>query len=164
MLNDRSVDSVKVLTLAGELGVTRGSFYWHFESREDLLQSMLEYWERELTDTVIQHAKALEDSAENKLRDVVSNVLLNRQDRYDTAISAWSLFDKAAARTQARVARKRLRFMTGLLCETGMDPQTAKFRSRMLYSLLVLSHESLPPISRAETEEQIEQCMKLILS
>ena len=52
-LNEKGIDAVKVLPLSHKLGVTRGSFYWHFKDREDLLRQMLEYWERELTDVVI---------------------------------------------------------------------------------------------------------------
>ena len=89
VLNERGVDSVKVLPLSKALGVTRGSFYWHFKDRDDLLKQMLEYWEWELTDTVIQHAKALDGSANDKLRDVVTNVLYQSLDRYDTAVRAW---------------------------------------------------------------------------
>jgi AcrR family transcriptional regulator len=39
------VDDVKVDVLARRLKVTRGSFYWHFESRQDLLDALLEDWE-----------------------------------------------------------------------------------------------------------------------
>jgi AcrR family transcriptional regulator len=41
LLVDQGIDSVRVDVLARRMGVTRGSFYWHFRDREDLLRSVL---------------------------------------------------------------------------------------------------------------------------
>jgi AcrR family transcriptional regulator len=37
-------DNVRVLAIADSLGVTRGSFYWHFADHADLVRSLLERW------------------------------------------------------------------------------------------------------------------------
>ena len=42
---ETGVASVAVEPLARRLGVTKGSFYWHFPSRDALLQAALERWE-----------------------------------------------------------------------------------------------------------------------
>ena len=44
VLVDQGIDHVRVDVLAGQLGVTRGSFYWHFRDREALLRSVLQTW------------------------------------------------------------------------------------------------------------------------
>ena len=41
---DGGVDNLKILTLAETLGVTRGSFYWHFGDHAELLQATLQGW------------------------------------------------------------------------------------------------------------------------
>ena len=164
VLNERGVDSVKVLPLSKALGVTRGSFYWHFKDREDLLQQMLEYWEWELTDTVIQHSKALDGSAEDKLRDVVAMVLYRSMDRYDTAVRAWSLFDSKALKTMRRVERKRLRFMTELLSQSGLGQDTAQFRARFLYGYLMTGIAVAGRPTRAQIAGDIDQCLEFILN
>ena len=48
------VEAVAVVPLARELGVTRGSFYWHFASRDELLRRVLERWEREHSTDVLR--------------------------------------------------------------------------------------------------------------
>src|SRR5438067_13057108 len=51
----RGPDAVRVEPLARELGVTKGSFYWHFRDRSDLLEALLAEWEEEtslLTDAI----------------------------------------------------------------------------------------------------------------
>src|SRR5690606_27509036 len=45
LIAEQGVAAVAVEPLARRLGVTKGSFYWHFPSREALLQAALERWE-----------------------------------------------------------------------------------------------------------------------
>jgi AcrR family transcriptional regulator len=164
VLNERGVDSVKVLPLSKALGVTRGSFYWHFKDREDLLQQTLSYWESELTDTVIQYTLALDGSAEEKLRNVVSIVLHQSMDRYDTAVRAWSLFDSFALKTLKRVERKRLRFLTKLLSQSGLGQDIAPLRARFLYGYLMRGVSVGSRRTRPEIDRDINQCLEFILT
>ena len=41
---DEGIDAIRITRLANDLGVTRGSFYWHFRNREDLINSLVAYW------------------------------------------------------------------------------------------------------------------------
>jgi AcrR family transcriptional regulator len=164
VFNERGVDSVKVLPLSKSLGVTRGSFYWHFKDREDLLQQMLHYWERELTDTVIQQTKSLDASAADKLQNVVANVLHQSMDRYDTAVRAWSLFDSSVLKTMKRVERKRLRFLTELLSQAGLDQGVANIRAQFLYGYLMSGIAVAGRPTRAEKARAVDHCMEFILN
>jgi AcrR family transcriptional regulator len=164
VFNERGVDSVKVLPLSKALGVTRGSFYWHFKDREDLLQQMLRYWEWELTDAIIRQTKNLDASAEDKLRYVVTNVLYQSMDRYDTAVRAWSLFDSSALNTLKRVERKRLRFLTELLSQAGLDQDAAHIRAQFLYGYLITGIAVAGRPTRAEKARVIDQCLEFILN
>ena len=38
------IEVVKIAPLAADLGVTTGSFYWHFKNRQELLVALLNYW------------------------------------------------------------------------------------------------------------------------
>ena len=41
------IDQVKIAPLAADMGVTTGSFYWHFKNRRELLEVLLDYWGRD---------------------------------------------------------------------------------------------------------------------
>ena len=64
------IDGVKIVPLAERLGVTSGSFYWHFEDHDDLLRSMLDWWDREMTDSVIRIVNASRGGVERRLMAV----------------------------------------------------------------------------------------------
>jgi AcrR family transcriptional regulator len=58
----QGVGAVAVEALARRLGVTKGSFYWHFPTREALLKVALERWERQDTDNVLGQVEPIADA------------------------------------------------------------------------------------------------------
>ena len=60
-LGEGGVGAVAVEPLAARLGVTKGSFYWHFPSREALLVAALERWEAMEQETVFGKLEAISD-------------------------------------------------------------------------------------------------------
>jgi AcrR family transcriptional regulator len=44
MLGENGLDGVRVEPLARRLGVTKGSFYWHFKDRQQLVEALLDRW------------------------------------------------------------------------------------------------------------------------
>ena len=63
-LAEEGIAAVAIEPLARRLGVTKGSGYWHFESREDLLRASLDAWETRMTDDVIAKLERLPDPVE----------------------------------------------------------------------------------------------------
>ena len=64
VLVSRGVDAVQITHLARRLGVTRGSFYWHFENREALLDALLAEWRARNSDVMLSalaNAESLQD-------------------------------------------------------------------------------------------------------
>ncbi|MGA6960157.1 MAG: helix-turn-helix domain-containing protein, partial [Candidatus Acidiferrales bacterium] len=49
-LSTEGIESVRIELLARDLGVSKGSFYWHFQDREELLAKMLDRWESDETE------------------------------------------------------------------------------------------------------------------
>lgn len=60
-IEEGGVGAVAVEPLAKKLGVTKGSFYWHFENRDALLKATLEWWEEECTEAVIALVEKIAD-------------------------------------------------------------------------------------------------------
>jgi len=132
LLRTHGIGGVRVLTLAQNLHVSRGSFYWHFEDRRDLLNSMLDWWDREMTDTVIELDKAGRTSPQKRLMTIAEHLLTTDLNRYDSAVRSWAHSDKKANKALRRVLRKRLDYVSGLFEEIGFTPAEARARGDLL--------------------------------
>lgn len=111
-------ESVRVEKLARDLRVTKGSFYWHFKDRDDILESLLREWEEEtatLTGAARRHADPGE-GLRGLLDTVKETVVLSERGEApsDAAMFAWAAVSPEVARRVNQVERRRLAFFTEL--------------------------------------------------
>ncbi|GGP37856.1 TetR family transcriptional regulator [Streptomyces abikoensis] len=135
------VDAVRVEALAKELGVTRGGFYGYFASRDALLTEMLDAWERESVDDVL-------DRIEHESGDVLDKVRLAGQltfssDRLlsiDLAVRDWARRDQAVADRLRRVDNRRMQLLRDALSTVCTDPDEIEARSLLAFCMAIGSH------------------------
>lgn len=137
--------------MARSLGVTKGSFYWHFKDRNDFLDRLLEYWETENTDKIEAHAARAQGTPQQRLLALLEHIVREEINRYDSAVRAWALYDERAARVARRVDEKRLAYCQALFLKMGFPPRQAEIRSRMSYFYLVGEHSSFARLPSLET-------------
>lgn len=152
LMSKKGIESVKVVVLAKHLGVTSGSFYWHFKDRKDLCEALLNYWEREMTDVAIDVAKKFQDSPEKRIWKLMEQEMDTGLAKYDFAISLWAQTDSAAKTVLQRVMEKRFSFATWMFMELGFDKLQAEARGRMMvvYMMGESTLISYPPKKRKE--------------
>jgi AcrR family transcriptional regulator len=137
-LADGGVAAVTVDRLAKTLGATRGSFYWHFKDRHELIQVALERWEREHTTELIPQAEAIGDPTE-RLRFLFREVYEPPTDPLESAL-AWA-DDPLVAPAVARVTRARLVFLRRIFVELGLPDAEAADRAWLAYAFYVGHHQ-----------------------
>ena len=131
-LSRSGVEAVAVEPLARRLGVTKGSFYWHFGSRADLLNAALDLWERRGTEEIIAALAPIEDPAE-RLRQLFRRVTKgSRGGATHAALSAAR--EPRVRQTLRRVASARLGFLTECYVELGMSPAAARRQAFLAYA------------------------------
>lgn len=140
VLRESGIDSVKVEPLAKRLGVTKGSFYWHFKDRADLLGALPGHWARSQTEPVIAYAEAAAGGPLDKMRAVLEFLAREDPDRYDNAMRAWAQFDAEVADAVAAIDRRRMAFAAELFEQAGLPAGEAAFRARLLYFYDVGEH------------------------
>lgn len=85
------IDEVRITRLADDLGVTRGSFYWHFENRQDLIEALVRYWKDKNTVAITQSVNAASSLADGIFRFFETCIDRRAFDpRLDLAIREWS--------------------------------------------------------------------------
>lgn len=137
-LEHRGVEGVRVEPLAAQLGVTKGSFYWHFADRAALLDALLEDWEKRATASVIEQVDAASEQPQERLRKLVSlTTASSRAPNAEQAIRAWGAHDLKVRRRLHRVDARREAYVASLLVDAGVCPELAAMRSRVLYLTLI---------------------------
>jgi AcrR family transcriptional regulator len=138
LLSD-GIEQVKVLPLSQKLGVSRSSFYWYFNSRQDLLDQLLLHWRNTNTLTIIERAQR---PAESIIRGVL-NVFECWADerlfspRLDFAVREWARRSPEVRQAIHAADDDRVNAIRDLYARHGYDAEEALIRARILYSMQI---------------------------
>jgi len=135
-------DGVAVQPLARRLGATKGSFYWHFSSRDELLRAALQRWETVTTDDMIARIEAAGGSAEQKARNLLAQVTASNERHPGQLLLMASAVHPDVAAAVERVTSRRIGYVARLLREAGLTPATARRRAVLAYAAY-LGHAQL---------------------
>jgi AcrR family transcriptional regulator len=133
-LVEKGIEAVRIDPLARLLNVTRGSFYWHFKNRDELLAEILQEWEARNTQSVIEQIEGLNSTPSNKLLSLFE-LAAEDDDLLEKAVRVWSVNDARAAEAIDRIDRQRLDYLQGLFLQLGFPEIDAKVRAQIAYSV-----------------------------
>ena len=120
--------------LARRLGVTKGSFYWHFADRDALWSALLDTYEREGTEVLIAEIACMDP------RSRLIAIFAAAWERIDHLRAQRALFASArpdARETVARVHDRRRRYMEDAYLELGFTPIHARNQAAAAYASYV---------------------------
>lgn len=159
--------AVAVEPLARRLGVTKGSFYWHFTNREALIQAALDRWERSDMGEIMAVVDRFHDPRDRLLE------LFRRGSRGHLIHTVYSALFSAVDHPQAspvmeRVTERRLQYLTDAYEQFGMDSREARHRARLTYTaymgFLQLARQLHGTrMTGEEFEEYVEHMMKTLI-
>ena len=137
MIAEEGVAAVAVEALARRLGVTKGSFYWHFKSREALLQAALDRWEADDTRELERHLGTVGGNPRERLgalfRWVSGEIQLHRI----YAALLQGLDHPLVKPMMTRVSRRRMDLLEVAFRQAGLDQDMARHRARLTYAAYV---------------------------
>ena len=149
-LLEGGIAGVTMERLAVGLGVTRGSFYYHFRDRAELLDELLDYWVRDWTVAIVDDVAALSLDPRSTLLALMRTIAHRKAAEHDVAFRAWALHDDRARKVLTRVDAMRVEYMTSLFLAMGFKGLEAENRAR-----LALYYETAQPaMFNSPTEEQ----------
>lgn len=132
-LHKDGIDAVRIEPLAKKLNVTKGSFYWHFKNRTELHDALLQYWEKEMTQSVLDAANEFHGSPKQRLINTLRDIIGNERTKYDPFVRNWARNDAKVRKVVEYIDKIRLSFLNGLFVDIGFDKQEAEVRSRLMY-------------------------------
>jgi AcrR family transcriptional regulator len=155
-------EAVAVEPLAKAIGVTKGSFYWHFTDRAALLEAVIADWEARATTPLLDRLKRSGSEPAERLGALLHTVAAEGKGSLDPAMRAWAQSDERAAAAVARVDAARLAYIAGEFRAMGLSAPAAWTRARLLY--LHLLGEYALAFGRADTsvEERLREARRVL--
>jgi AcrR family transcriptional regulator len=133
------VESVRVLAFAKKLDVSRSSFYWYFESRQDLLDQLLTYWRETNTGFIVERAQRPAPSIVRAVMNVFECWVDERlfDPRLDFAIRAWARKSGEVRKIIDQADEERVGVIRDMFVRHGYEQEDAFVRARVLYFMQI---------------------------
>ncbi len=168
VLVDRGIDAVRVDVLARELAVTRGSFYWHFKDREELLTAVLQGWRDAATEQVIRRFEGHGSDPQALIAELISlpfrGRAAQRAARIELAIRAWARRDALARAAVDEVDERRIAYIAQCFSALGFPIAEARARAFVLYAYEVAESLLVRQGTPAQKKERSELLQRLVLT
>jgi AcrR family transcriptional regulator len=136
VLSHEGESKLRIDKICQALGVTKGSFYWHFDGRADFLQAILEYWMETYNRHVPATAKAGGGSAADQIRCVFEIVTGENLGRFDTAFDAWAAHEPEISDQVREAYRLRYEYVGELFRKLGFRGVALEVRTVAFLSFL----------------------------
>jgi len=153
--------ALKADPLAKALGVSRGSFYWHFADIGAYHAAILRRWRDIAAEQIIAGIEAAkgEDPIAVLLRlTFISKLALEK------AVRSWAAHDSAVRAALQAIDRRRLDYVEVLLRRAGLPDAIARDRAQILYWTFLgfaLSDQLLPQArQRAALDELLRMATR----
>jgi AcrR family transcriptional regulator len=167
LIANQGVAGVAIEALARQLGVTKGSFYWHFPTREALLKAALERWEREDTEHVFGQVEPIADPRE-RLGELFRRSGRQAQSHVIYSALLRALDHPLVKPVMERVSRQRMDFLAHAYRQIGMQPGEARHRARLAYAayvgfLQLTLQLGMPRLDHAEFDAYVEHVVASLI-
>lgn len=167
MIAEEGVNALAVESLSRRLGVTKGSFYWHFPSRDALLEAALARWEAQ-DEHELQHRIAPVSEPCARLRELFHWVAREAQPHRVYAAFLQALDHAPVRAVMSRVSQRRMDFLNHAYRQAGMSQDQATDRARLAYAAYVgflqlnLALE-LPRLSQEQFDTYVEHVIATLV-
>jgi AcrR family transcriptional regulator len=154
-------EALKAEVLARKLGVSRGSFYWHFTTLAAFHARVIEDWREMATEAIIADLEQY-DSREQRLETLLRRALA-APSMLEIRMRTWADNNPAAATALRDIDRRRREYIERLLIEIGIAQSLASTRAQLLYWSYLGAVVSRSKLSDVRLEEAVLELKRVAL-
>lgn len=159
LLAREGVSAIKIPRLCSELGVTKGSFYWHFDDIQQLMTAMADRWSAVQSDAVRALGALDSIPVEQRIEQMASLLVDPSTWIVEATVREWARNDAKVAGAVQALERKVFDIVEQTMLELGFDTAQARLRAgAMVYLGIGLIHgrDSLPIPTAQEAQAVID--------
>lgn len=153
VLAELGAPALRIDRLAERLGITKGSFYHHFDGLNGYKSELLAHFAELSTMRYIDAVESTPGLTAREKLDRLMTLVLRAPDEegpLEIAFRAWALQDPDVREAQRRIDAIRVDYLRGLCRDIGLAPRRALDMARVLYTVLIGSGHVVPPLEPAE--------------
>lgn len=151
--------ALKAEPMAKAMGVSRGSFYWHFADIGAFHAAILKHWREVAAEQIIANVEAAakhQDPLALLLRRVFGEKLT-----LESAVRTWATLDPAARAAVQAIDQRRLGYVESLLKQSGLPAETARARAQILYWAFLGFALSDRPLPKARQQAMLDEMLRI---
>jgi len=154
--------ALKAEPLAKAMGVSRGSFYWHFADIAAYHAAILARWHEVAAEQIIANVEAASKD-ENPLALLLRRVFSERL-TLERAVRSWASVDPAARAAVQAIDRRRLSYVEGLLTQSGLSAEIARARAQIFYWAFLGFALSDQPLPKTRQQAVVDELVRMSAS
>jgi AcrR family transcriptional regulator len=133
------------------MGVTKGSFYWHFKNRADFILNLVEYWSTQYTSSIANELNSITDPAK-RLLILMTSLTEGNHARYDVAMLNWGQHEPSAQTKLQEVFDFRVAFIREIFSEIGFSGDDLEMR---VHTMVFFQTMECSNYTRLSNEERL---------
>jgi AcrR family transcriptional regulator len=153
--------ALKAEPLAKAMGVSRGSFYWHFKDIGAYHAAILKHWRDVAAEQVIASLEAASKD-DNPLLLLLRRTFSGKL-ALENAVRTWATLDPMARAAVQATDRRRLSYVQSLFERSGVAPGVARSRAQIFYWAFLGFAQSDQPLPKARQDAVLEELMRMAL-
>ena len=131
---NEGIDAVRITRLSEALAMTRGSFYWHFKDRQELVAALVSFWVEKNTPGLIRAIETAHTLEQGILGFFETTIDIEQFDaRLDLAIREWARRESSIRKKLDQEDAKRIQALSEFYQRCGFVEKEALIRARVLY-------------------------------
>jgi len=164
LMGEGSLDDLKIQTLAKRLGVNKSGFYWHFSSRQALVEHLLDYWSTEMTESITDSPVLLAMEPKKRLCTTAEAILEKDLTRHDIAVRQWARKDQNAEKQFRKVIQTRFDFIKQAFFELGFKGDDLDTRAMLFVAYHTWESATFDELPKKRLRELITRRIDLLTS